>query len=281
MHFRPLLAEKYKTFDLDWYLASEKVDGYRAMYFNGIFWTRTGNVINAPEWFTRDLPLDIFLDGELFTKRGDFNGVSSILRKKVPIDREWKKIVYLVFDAPKVIVSFTERFRYIKDKLETKSTDGYYFDTKFDSIKVLKQYKVNTQIEIERIHTSIVKMGGEGVMMRDPDSYYANKRDNSLLKYKHFHDSEAIVDDFEFGNGKNECKMGKLWVRWLSDGVLFKVGGGFSDDQRVRFRELFPKGTIIKVKYFEKSALGQPRFPIYVGTIPKGLCHSTIVGNQA
>lgn len=274
MHFSPLLAEKFTSFDLEWYLVSEKVDGYRALYFNGVFWTRTGNVVNAPEWFTRDLPRDVFLDGELFTERGDFSGVSSILRKKVPLDREWERVVYLVFDVPKIVEPFTERYRHLKSVLECKSSKGNFLDTKYERINVLKQYKVTDLNQVEKIHSSVIVQGGEGVMLRDPDSYYDNKRSKTLIKYKHFHDQEAIVDDYTLGDGKHSDKMGNLCVRWISDGLSFEVGTGFTDHQRKNVSCLFPRGTVIKVKYFEKTLIGKPRFPVYIGTVPKMLNHN-------
>ena len=275
MHFSPLLAEKFVGFDLEWYLVSEKVDGYRAVYFNGVFWTRTGNVINAPEWFTRDMPRDVFLDGELFTERGDFSGVSSILRKKVPFDREWKGVVYLVFDVPKIVEPFTKRYRYLKSVLGCKSSNGNFIDTRYERIKVLKQYKVTDLVQVEKVHSSVIVQGGEGVMLRDPDSYYVNKRSMTLQKYKHFHDQEAIVEGYTLGEGKHTDKMGKLCVRWISDGVSFKVGTGFTDHHRINVGVLFPKGTVIKVKYFEKTSIGKPRFPVYIGTVPKVLDHNS------
>jgi len=213
------------------------------------------------------------LDGELFTKRGDFSGVSSVLRKKVPIDREWKKIVYLVFDVPKINEPFFERFRYIKSALKSKPTDGYYLDTEWDSIKILKQYKVTSKDQLFRIHASVVKLDGEGVMLRDPNSYYTNKRDKSLLKYKHFHDSEAIVESHSFGKGRHADKMGNLSVRWIQSGVSFDIGGGFTDDQRKRYHELFSTGTIVKFRFFEVNESGKPRFPTFLGIVPKVLSH--------
>ena len=64
---------------------------------------------------------------------------------------------------------------------------------------------------------------------------------------------------WERGKGKYVDVMGKLRVKWLTKDVGFRVGSGFSDDQRQHAQELFPKGTI--VKYFEISNKGVPRFP--------------------
>jgi DNA ligase-1 len=39
----------------------------------------------------------------------------------------------------------------------------------------------------------VCDLGGEGVMIRDPDSAYENRRSDRLLKVKKFDDAEATV----------------------------------------------------------------------------------------
>lgn len=81
------------------FLISEKYDGVRGIWTGKELLTRQGNPINAPKWFTEKLP-NVWLDGELWTKRGDFATASSIVSKDVPIDSEWHHIHYMIFDAP-------------------------------------------------------------------------------------------------------------------------------------------------------------------------------------
>lgn len=268
--FSPLLAEKFESFKLDWYLVSEKFDGYRALYYNGVFRTRKGNIINVPEWFVKDLPKDVLLDGELYSTSENFNGISSTLRKKVPIDREWRRIVYVVFDIPKLVQPFTERYRTLKRILEcnTKYTKTM-FDTKYFHVKLVVQFKITDKKRLEKLMGVILSKMGEGLMLRDPESYYENKRSDTLLKYKNFLDAEAKVDSFELGDGKNHGRMGKLCVTFIDSGVSFKVGSGFTDNERMNFKELFPMGTIVKVKYLEMVGSSKPRSSVYLSTVPE------------
>jgi DNA ligase-1 len=39
----------------------------------------------------------------------------------------------------------------------------------------------------------VLKMDGEGLMLKDPESKYERRRSEKLLKVKKFDDSEAIV----------------------------------------------------------------------------------------
>ena len=43
--------------------------------------TRQGNLFYPPDWFIKEMPKDLALDGELFTKRDDFQNCVSIVRK--------------------------------------------------------------------------------------------------------------------------------------------------------------------------------------------------------
>ena len=61
--------------DVALYLVSEKIDGVRAFWDGLVLRTRSGNIINAPRWFTENFPQRA-LDGELWVGRGLFVGCS-------------------------------------------------------------------------------------------------------------------------------------------------------------------------------------------------------------
>ena len=70
-----MIDEKSMTLAEDWrgqvvngWLASEKMDGCRALWTGYQFFTRGGNEIAAPDWFTDGLPC-VPLDGEIFAGR--------------------------------------------------------------------------------------------------------------------------------------------------------------------------------------------------------------------
>lgn len=69
-----MLAGTYNPEEHDptgWYM-SEKLDGVRC-YWNGSgMYTRNGHIFYPPDWFKKELPADLCLDGELWTGRADF-----------------------------------------------------------------------------------------------------------------------------------------------------------------------------------------------------------------
>jgi DNA ligase 1 len=50
-------------------------------------------------------------------------------------------------------------------------------------------------------------------MLRDPESFYENRRSNSLLKVKTFYDDEAVVLGYKPGTGRCTGMVGALRVR--------------------------------------------------------------------
>ena len=88
----------------------------------------------------------------------------------------------------------------------------------------------------------ITDQEGEGLMLKDPNSYYENKRTSSLLKVKVFHDAEAKIIGHIKGTGKFTRMLGAYQCEDLKTKVVFKVGSGLTDLQRKNPLKI---GTII------------------------------------
>lgn len=84
-------AQRYENQPIEGWVMSEKLDGIRAYWDGEKLSTRQMRAIAAPEWFTKNLP-PFALDGELWTKRGDFEEIQSIVMAQNP-DGRWKKCV--------------------------------------------------------------------------------------------------------------------------------------------------------------------------------------------
>jgi hypothetical protein len=81
-----------------WWM-SEKLDGVRAFWTgNGIFLSRLGNPLHAPDWFCQGLPKEP-LDGEFWIGRKKFQRTVGIVRRQDKTDL-WKEVRFRVFDAP-------------------------------------------------------------------------------------------------------------------------------------------------------------------------------------
>ena len=107
----------------------------------------------------------------------------------------------------------------------------------------------------------VMDLEGEGLMIKDPASYYENRRSESLLKVKKFDDAEAIVLAHEAGTGRCWNMLGALRVRHCVSGVVFKVGSGFTDAQRRKPPKI---GCKITFKHQGVTKDNVPRFPIFL-----------------
>lgn len=72
------------------WLMSEKMDGVRCYWNGSNMYSRNGNMFYPPQWF-KDLLPKFPLDGELWTKREDFQKIVSIVKRQDQ-NEEWRGI---------------------------------------------------------------------------------------------------------------------------------------------------------------------------------------------
>lgn len=245
-----LLAQTWdNASDLTGWWLSEKLDGVRAYWDGQRFLSRQGNEYHAPDWFTDGLP-NVPLDGELWIDRKAFQRTVSIVRRQDK-SHHWKQVRYLVFDAPESGGKFEERIEFLSDTIRP---DKLAYAQVHEHLRC--KGIAHLQEQLEEIET----LGGEGLMLREPESKYVAGRSSTLLKVKTFHDAEAIVLAHQPGKGKFKGMLGALQVQ-LPDGTDFSVGTGFSDAER---KAPPPVGSTITFRYQELSDAGVPRFPSFI-----------------
>jgi DNA ligase-1 len=245
------LANIYREgINVSQYLVSEKLDGIRARWNGYELISRGGNKINAPAWFIKDFPQEE-LDGELWSQRGKFEEISSIVRKEIPNDDEWKKIKFMVFDLPQDKQIFKQRVKTLKRIIE-KSESQY--------LELIDQYEVSNHEKLIQKLYEVNKSGGEGLMLHKKTSLYQAVRSDDLLKLKAYEDEEATVVDYIKGNGRLEGKIGALWVE-NADKIQFGIGSGFNDEQRKNMPKI---GDKITYKFYGKTKNSVPRFPVFL-----------------
>jgi len=232
------------------YWVSEKYDGVRAYWDGNQLLTRAGNVIRAPGWFTSALTAEQ-LDGELWIARGQFDQVSGIVRRQKPLDSDWSKVQYLVFDLPDSPLVFNQRLQRLAVIIEK-------IDTPF--VRLVKQEKVTTHALLMLKLDEVVESGGEGLMLHLGSSTYKNFRSDDLLKLKKYADAEAVVTKHLPGKGKYQGMLGSILVE-TEDGLRFKIGTGFSDEERSNPPAI---GSVITYKYFGFTNKDTPRFASFL-----------------
>lgn len=249
------LAESYQPgIDISEYLVSEKLDGIRARWTGEMLVSRNGYKIYAPTWFTQNWP-NHPMDGELWTKRNDFEQVSSIVKRREP-DERWRNVTFMLFDLPIEDQVFLLRYQLMQTLV--KEADSPY-------LRVIPQYSLDSLTALEARLADITNRGGEGLMLHLKQSYYQKGRTKHLLKLKQFNDDEAQVVAIVEGKGKYVGMMGSMLVQ-MKNGIRFKIGSGFDDEQR---RNPPAIGSWITFKYYGYTKKGIPRFATFLRIRPE------------
>ena len=267
---------------INWW-ASEKLDGIRAIWDGEKFLSR-GSANGAakvysyvPKWFEDLIPKGISLDGEIWVGRNKFQEAGK-LSSLIPggkyteseINDLWKDVKFMIFDIPTYNGLFEERMSYLNKNIKQN-----------DNIRLVNHHKIKSEEDLSIMYDTLTSQGAEGVMLRAPHSPYLTKRTNLLLKMKIIDDSEALVLGYTNGTGKydkmldnGQYMMGSLNVELIEHGkktgILFNIGTGFTDEQRIGYcdinsRHYIPIGSLVSFSFMEKSLDGIPRHPSFRG----------------
>lgn len=206
---------------------SEKFDGVQGVWDGKIMCTRTGNVIHAPGWWTATLP-NIPLKGELWLGRGRLDETSAIMRSKKNNNPKWHQVRYMVFDSRQTI----------------EDLGPYAME--------VEQIRITKMSQFKAFYARILRVGGEGVVMRYPDGY--------RLKCKPVEDSDGKLTGFKSGTG---CNLGLIgsFILLLRNGRELKLGG-IDGDLRLNPPSL---GSIIKFRFQGFTSSGLPRHAMFAG----------------
>lgn len=229
-----------------WY--SEKFDGIRAFWDGQQMLSRSGLPLAIPDSLLAELPKQQ-LDGELWLGRGQFESLLGLVKRGQPADPDWQTLRFMVFDRPDFPGDYQLRYQQLPALLADVSwAEVVQYQAVADSDYLRKQLM------------SVEQQGGEGLIIRDPQSLYIPGRSQGFIKYKTYQDGEAKVVGYSPGKGKYQGMLGALIVE-AADGRRFKLGSGFSDEQRRNPPEL---GSWVEYHYNGLTGNDTPRFARFV-----------------
>jgi DNA ligase-1 len=231
-----------------WWM-SEKLDGIRGYWTGSRLVSRSGKAFATPSWFTANFP-PVPLDGELWSGRQQFSDISSIVRRKTP-DKAWETLRYMIFDAPQAKGGFENRLDFARQWFQ-QHPNPY--------VAIVDHEICKDEVHLRNKLAEIEARGGEGLILRRPQSPYTVGRSHDLLKVKTFQDAEAVVVEHLPGSGRNAGRLGALLVE-LPNGVRFAIGTGFSDAERDHPP---PIGSTITFKHQGFMTSGIPRFASFL-----------------
>ena len=268
-----------------------KLDGLRCIATKdkeGVsLWFRSGKEIITMGHIIDDLDFvmkegDIF-DGELYVHGGDFNNFAGAIRANKNLNPEvTKKIKYHIYDFPR-IDGLKEKDTYADRYTEFKRTAlGTTSLIRVETIKVMDFKKAM------EIYKDFIDKGYEGIIFRNMEMSYKQKRSHDLLKYKEFIDDEFIIIGAEEGKGILKGHVGSFLCRIEEGRDLKDVNSTIRkysklldlrheeergtvsakmEGKHSLLKHLFenPKeylGKPLTIKYQNLSEYGIPRFPV-------------------
>jgi len=241
-----------------------KMDGMR---FNAIvrsgeveYRSRNGKEINIlgfldDEFKTMAGNIDMVFDGELLVKqngqildRQTGNGILNKASKGTIKEDEaslvnatvWDAIPYEYFMEGYYDRKYQERFSYLTVQVSKLTSD---------KVKVVPNNIVNNADEANDLFAKYFADGEEGIILKDVEGIWENKRSKSQIKYKGELECDLKIVGLEEGAGKYQGKLGALLVE-SSDGILkVSVGSGLTDEDRINLNTTTILGKVIAVKY--------------------------------
>lgn len=204
-----------------------------------------------------DLKLTAELDGELYCHGMSFEEIVSITSRTVNLHDNSIAIKFHVFD----IVNEEPQMR------RTLLIEALRGISPF--IQIAPFYMCESLDDIMRAYDQLIKDGYEGIIVRHKLGKYEKKRSTAIMKFKPKKDDvyEILGKQEEVSiTGIPKGTLGALVLR-SGDGDTFKVGTGFTQEQRQTLWEAELTGMKAKIAYQHLTDRKVPRFPVFVEVI--------------
>lgn len=235
-----------------------KLDGVRAIMRNGVFYTRSGQIITCLDHIAgAGAEADVILDGELWSPDMTFNDLSGLIRRK---EADKSSVQYHVFDIVNMDVNFHTRYNYLQS---LKLGDNTYL--------------VNTYMsgpdELSGYHDLFTQQKYEGIIIRQPGNMYVNRRATTCLKYKTFFDAEFYLDGMTASDTGKEKGMSIMILRTNNGNIFTCRPCATHEDRYEQYNDYLRNpesyvGRLYRVRYQEIDEVsGIPRFPVGVGFV--------------
>jgi len=227
------------------YWISEKFDGWRALWNGTTLVSRHGKKLRVPDYWIAELPKgDCILDGELFVGYNQYHVVSRIVQTGQEVDGQrhtWRDMKFMVFDylpsKNDAHLHFEERYELLKQNIKENSV-----------IKIVPHYLCLGSKHLLEERDRVYERGGEGLIIRKPNTCYTAGRSDAVLKVRKQLDCEVKFLDKSATGVSYDCM--------LPNGILRKVKCGMSD-----YNHPPEHGSVITVNHFGFLPNGTLKFP--------------------
>ncbi len=229
--------------------ASPKIDGVRAIFKYGEFYSRGGYIYSGLERLKNQLN-ELYdgappqLDGELWIPGLTFQESSGRIRSgaKTP------DAFFEIFEMPDYKAPFPERLMVMAD-------------IRSENIHPIIHFQMNSLKDVSRFYVDAQANGYEGAVIKSFDYEYKSTRSYDWMKMKDTLTYDSKVLNIFEGKGKYANNCGGVIIEFK--GRKVRVGSGFTDSERKAFWT-DPSaiiGRTIEIHYMEETDDGSMRHP--------------------
>ena len=262
---------------------STKLDGIRCLIIDGVAYSRSLKPIRN-KYIQSIIGNEKYngLDGELIVGNIYDKDVFQKTTSGVMSEQGEPNFVFYVFD------DFTHPNLPYSERADVMR---YKVDTLTDRIKFLGQKLVDSKERIKYLLETEQVVGGEGLILRNPDGKYkygrSTPKEQLSVKLKFFQQDEFVVIGFtERMHNANQAKINELGLQKRSshkDNLIpmntlgslilkygddsFQMGTGFTDEQRQEIWDNRDKYLckLASVRYMSVGLKDKPRVPSFIG----------------
>jgi hypothetical protein len=243
-------------------------------------------VLEAPEYFIKNLPKGIPLHGELwYNDRLDM--IKRYCSRTTMYHPVWYSIKFIAFNIkPYPLWEGIEKFttKYNLDNPMDDFNNWKYRDVishfnilnRNENLDFIKTEKITSKEQLLYLQKKAIDNQWEGLIFANPDGVYECKRSHNSLKWKSRYDYEATVIGYELGKtGKNIGKIGSIIVKFTWDYQIISIYGGKEEmidksiitnisgltdqERKVEYiNEVYPIGSKLKFTFFGVTVHGVP-----------------------
>jgi len=218
-------------------------------------------MVAGPDYDNGDWVFDgelmVMKNGELLDRKTG-NGILNKAVKNTITKEEVKDVVMVLWDAVPLAdfnagicrIEASTRYHYVI--CGTAHIDYVYENEArpHSPLFATENWIINSEEELDALFEKVIQEGKEGLIVKNPNGFWKNKKSKDWIKMKLEKDIELVVTGWEYGKAgtKYEKMMGALIVENRDGTLKVSIGGGWSDHDR----ETITKsciGEIITVKY--------------------------------
>lgn len=228
----------------------EKIDGLRAIYCNGKFYSRDSKVWDY-RMYMHIAPCNLFImDGEFYCPGMRLQEINAAMAvNRITPTNATKRIKFYIFDI------INEEKQYLR--LARLDALG-----EMPGCRTVPWKTADTQGDVDDFYQHTVAQGGEGIILRNLKGFYEGDRSWNLMKMKATQTAVYVCIAVKRGKGKYSDTLGSLT---LDCGKNQTVGcSGMTDVQRDDFWKLPPIGERVKIEFDDTSNNGTPLRPRFL-----------------